>query len=101
MKGLYRIDIILIVKNTTPFMKNNLYSDYVDSLDEAGRRAKGNETLALTVDSIEKDANSKLNDINEQYKNEFKQMQSELMEKYSQKNNGVYSAAINKLEKIR
>jgi plasmid maintenance system killer protein len=82
-------------------MKNNLYSDYADASDEAEKRVEGNKTLTSKVDSIEKDANSKLNDINEQYKNEFKQMQSELMEKYSQKNSNVYSAAINKLEKIR
>lgn len=82
-------------------MKNNLYSDYADASDEAEKRVKGNKTLTSKVESIEKDASSKLNDINEQYKNEFKQMQSELMEKYSQKNNDVYSAAINKLEKIQ
>ena len=62
---------------------------------------RGNKTLTSKDESIEKDANSKLNDINEQYKNEFKQMQSELMEKYSKKNNDVYFAVINKLEKIR
>ena len=82
-------------------MKNNLYSDYVEALGEAEKRVDGNKTLTLKVDSIEKDANNELNDINEQYKNEFKQMQSELMEKYSKKNNDVYSAVINKLEKIR
>ena len=82
-------------------MKNNLYSDYVEALDEAEKRVEENKTLTLKVDSIEKDANNELNDINEQYKNEFKQMQSELIEKYSQKNNDVYSAVINKLEKIR
>ncbi|MHB8101712.1 MAG: hypothetical protein ACYDEF_05955 [Methanosarcina sp.] len=70
-------------------------------MDEAEKRVEGNKTLTLKVDSIEKDANNELNDINEQYKNELKQMQSELIEKYSQKNNDVYSAVINKLEKIR
>jgi hypothetical protein len=82
-------------------MKNNLYSDYVEALDEAEKRAKGNETLALTVDIIEKESNNKLIEINEQYKQEFRQMQSELMEKYSLKNNEVYSEAINKFEKIK
>ena len=82
-------------------MKNNFYSDYVDALYEAEKRVKGNETLTLKVDSIEKESNSKVNEINEPYKQEFRQMQSELMEKYSQKNNEVYSEAINNFEKIR
>jgi len=82
-------------------VKNNFYSDYVDALYEAEKRVKGNETLTLKVDSIEKESNSKVNEINEPYKQEFRQMQSELMEKYSQKNNEVYSEAINNFEKIR
>jgi hypothetical protein len=59
------------------------------------------KTSTLKVDSIEKESKIKLNEINEQYKQEFRQMQSELMEKYSLKNNAVYSEATNNLEKIR
>ena len=81
-------------------MKNNLFSDYVDALYEAEKRVKENKTSTLKVDSIEKESNIKLNEINEQYKQEFRQMQLELMEKYSVKNNNVYSEAINNLEKI-